>query len=54
MKYRVVVDISPRVIEGTKSCHKYVFDEYRTKREASYISSEINRLGLGKASVERR
>ena len=50
----MIVDISPRVVEGTKSCHKYVFNEYRTKKEASYISSEINRLELGKASVESR
>lgn len=54
MKYMVIVDISPRTIEGTKRCHKYVFGEYKTKREASYFAAEIERLGMGTATIERR
>jgi len=53
MKYKVVVDISPRVILGTKNCHKYVFERYTTKREATRISKNINTTpGMGKAYVE--
>ena len=32
--WEVVVDIAPRIIQGTNGCHKYVFGAYKTKREA--------------------
>lgn len=28
--WKVVVDIAPKTIEGTKGCHKYVFGTYKT------------------------
>lgn len=54
MKYRVIVDISPRTIEGINGCHKYVFGSYKTKKEADRVSAEINKTkGAGKATVEK-
>lgn len=51
---KVIVDIAPRTIEGTKGCHKYIFDEYKTKKEAQKITDEINESGtLGKAYFEK-
>lgn len=40
--YKVIVDIAPKTIPGTNRCHKYVFGEYKTKKEAQSISSVIN------------
>ena len=48
--WKVVVDIAPKTIEGTKGCHKYVFGTYKTKREAEKIINEINKSNeMGKA-----
>ena len=53
--YKVVVDIYPRTIQGTNGCHKYVFDSYKTKKQAQKVSDEINENGtLGKACVEKK
>lgn len=53
MKYKVVVDITPRTIPGTKNCHRYMFGIYTTKREASSIAQNINTTNcMGKAYVE--
>ena len=54
MKYLVVVDIAPKMIKGTNGCHKYVFGEYKTKREALYFAAQAEKLGFGSASVERK
>ena len=54
MKYKVIVDIAPKTIKGTNRCHKYVFDSYKTKKEACEIRDRINSLGdMGKAYVEK-
>lgn len=55
MKYKVIVDIYPRKIKGTNGCHKYVFDEYRTKREAEAAAEALNAAKdfKGKAIVEK-
>ena len=54
MKWKVVVDIFPRMIEGTNGCHKYVHSWHDTKKEADNIAAQINENGkLGKATVER-
>lgn len=48
--WKVVVDIAPKTIEGTKGCHKYVFGTYKTKKEAEKIINEINKSNeMGKA-----
>lgn len=48
--WKVVVDIAPKTIEGTKGCHKYVFGAYKTKKEAEKIINEINKSNeMGKA-----
>ena len=52
--YKVVIDIYPRMISGTNGCHKFVYDHYKTKREAVKISDAINTNGtMGKAWVEK-
>lgn len=52
--WKVIVDISPKTIKGTKGCHKYVFDTYKTKNEAEKITNEINKLNvMGKAHFEK-
>lgn len=52
--WKVTVDISPRTIDGTKGCHKYVFGEYKTKKEAKRIANEINETRtLGKAYFKK-
>lgn len=52
--WKVIVDIYPKTIKGTKGCHKYVFDKYKTKMEATQITDEINKLNtLGKAHFEK-
>ena len=57
LKWKVVVDIAPRVIEGTNGCHEYVWGWYRTKREAVLMANDINSPltggKLGVAHVER-
>lgn len=57
MKYKVIVDISPRTIPGTKGCHKYVWGYYKTKREAVAMAKDINSPlsggYLGTARVEK-
>lgn len=57
-KYKVVVDIAPRTIDGTKGCHEYVWDYYKTKREANHMAQGINSPltggHLGVARVEKR
>ena len=42
MMWKVIVDISPRTIEGTNGCHKYVWGHYKTKREAVLMCNDIN------------
>lgn len=55
MKWMIVIDIAPKVIEGTNGCHTYVFDYCKTKREATRVAEEINAVGrFGMAFVERR
>lgn len=55
MKWMIVIDIAPKVIEGTNGCHTYVFDYCKTKREATRVTEEINAVGsFGMAFVERR
>lgn len=52
--WKVIVDILPKTIEGTKGCHKYVFGTYKTKKEAEKITNEINELNMmGKAHFEK-
>lgn len=52
--WKVMVDISPRTIDGTKGCHIYVFGEYKTKKEAKRIVNEINEMRtLGKAYFKK-
>ena len=54
VKYTVIVDISPKTIPGTKGCHKYVFNDYRTKKEAVKVAAKINANRLmGVATVEK-
>ena len=55
MKYKVVVDIYPKTIPGTNGCHKYVFGEYKTKREAESVGASINASTgyIGVATVEK-
>lgn len=54
MKWIVVIDISPKTINGTHGCHKYVFDEYKTQKTAIEIRDMINSLGdMGKAHIEK-
>lgn len=54
MRYRVIVDISPRTIPGTNGCHKYVFKYFRTKREADASAEALNAAkDFGKATVEK-
>ena len=53
MKWRVVVDIAPKTIEGTNGCHKYVFGRYKTKKEAKRIVEDIISNNLGIATVEK-
>ena len=54
MKHIVIVDISPRTIKGTHGCHKYVFNEYRTKHEAEAVAEALNALkDFGKATVKK-
>ena len=45
MKWKVVVDIAPRIVEGTKGCHKFVFGYYKTKRDATYVANELVKEG---------
>ena len=53
MKWKVVIDISPKTIEGTNGCHRYVYRWCKTKREADGIANKINENGnLGMAMVE--
>ena len=40
--YKVIVDIAPKTISETNGCHKYVFGEYKTKKEAQSVSAAIN------------
>lgn len=55
MKYAVVINIAPRVIEGTAGCHEYLFEYCRTKKEATLLADSINRVStLGIARVEKR
>ena len=42
--WEVVVDIAPRTIKGTNGCHKYVFDAYKTKREADDMAWKLRAL----------
>ena len=53
MKWSVVVDISPKTIRGTNRCHKYLFDQYKTKKEATFMAAELERLNYGKATDEK-
>lgn len=54
-KYVVMVNIYPRVISGTNNCSKYVFGEYKTKKEACRVMEQINYNNrMGVASVEKR
>lgn len=56
MKWKVIVDIAPKTIDGTSGCHQYVFGYYRTKREADMIAAELNahkHQFSGIATVER-
>ena len=54
--YKVIVDIAPKTIPGTNGCHKYVFGEYKTKREALKVIAEINASNLYKkiVTIEKR
>lgn len=55
MSWKVIVDISPKTIQGTKDCHEYVFDVYKNKKEACEVRDRINSIGdMGKAYVENQ
>lgn len=41
--WKVIIDISPEIIKGTNGCHKYVFNTYKTKKEANKTAEEINK-----------
>ena len=52
--WKVIVDIAPKIIKGTNGCHKYVFDTYKTKKEALKKKDMINSLGdMGTAYIEK-
>lgn len=54
MKWKVVVDIAPRIVKGTNGCHQFVYGYYKTKKRAESEADEINSLEhAGKARVER-
>lgn len=54
MAWKVVVDIAPKVIKGTKGCHEYVWQRYKTKKQAQFWADEFNRSGdYGTARVEK-
>lgn len=52
--YKVIVDIAPKVVSGTNGCHKYVFSEYKTKKEAMETCNTINALRhKGVATIQK-
>lgn len=53
MKWKVMCDMFPNTIPGTKGCHKYVLCEAKTKQEAQRIADKIKETTSEKAWVEK-